>query len=109
MWIVAIAPPDEDTPGMLLAVDDDQRIVGADRVARRSLLFDDRGLQAGISLWTMFERDLELFRRRERTDVATRLMIAGSNDSRSALVTPPDRTFATWRSATVLLCTRARA
>ena len=100
MWIVAIAPPDEDTPGMLLAVDDDQRIVGADRVARRSLLFDDRGLQAGISLWTIFERDLELFRRRERTDVAARLVIAGSNDSRSALVTPPDRTFATWRSAT---------
>ena len=85
---------------MLLAVDDDQRIVGADRVARRSFLFDDRGLQAGISLWTIFERDLELFRRRERTDVAARLVIAGSNDSRSALVTPPDRAFAPWRSAT---------
>jgi hypothetical protein len=34
---------------------------------------DDRGLQDGISLWTMFKQDLELFRRKDRADISTRL------------------------------------
>jgi transcriptional regulator of acetoin/glycerol metabolism/AraC-like DNA-binding protein len=89
-WIVAVAPPEGGVPGMLLAIDGNQRIVGANRVARTSLLLDDRGLRAGISLWTIFERDLDLFRRKDRTDICTRLVVAGSNDSRPALVTPPD-------------------
>ena len=66
---------------MLLAIDGNQRIIGANRVARRSLLLDDRGLHAGISLWSIFERDLDLFRRKDRTDTSVRLLIAGSNDS----------------------------
>lgn len=99
-WIVAIAPPKEGAPGLLLAVDDSQRIVGANRVARTSLLLDDRGLEAGVSLWTIFERDLELFRHKDRNDLARRLVIAGSNDNRSALVTPPDQTLASWRNPT---------
>ena len=85
---------------MLLAVDGNQRIVGANRAARTSILLDDRRLEAGISLWTIFERDPELFRRNNSADIATRLVIAGSNDSRSALVTPPDQTFAALRNAT---------
>ena len=44
-WIVAVAPPEGGASGMLLAVDGDQRITGANRVARRSLLLDDRGLR----------------------------------------------------------------
>jgi len=88
-WIVAVAPPEGDGLGMLLAIDGNQRIVGANRLARTSLLLDDRGLRAGISLWTIFERDLDLFRRKDLTDICTRLLLAGSNDSRPALVTPP--------------------
>ena len=75
---------------MLLAVDRSQRIIGADRVARTSLILDDRGLQAGLSLWSIFERDMDLFRRQDRTDISARLLIAGSDDSRPALVTPPE-------------------
>jgi AraC-like DNA-binding protein len=75
---------------MLLAIDGNQRIIGANRVARTSLMLDDRGLQAGTSLWSIFERDIDLFRRQDRTDISARLLIAGSNDSRPALVTPPD-------------------
>jgi transcriptional regulator of acetoin/glycerol metabolism len=90
-WIVAVAPPEGGIRGMLLAVDGNQRIVGANRVARTSLLLDDRGLGAGVSLWTIFERDLDLFRRRDRSDISTRLLLAGSYDSRPALVTPPDQ------------------
>ena len=88
-WIIAVAPPEGGALGMLLAVDGDQRIVGANRVARRSLLLDDHGLRAGVSLWTIFERNLDLFRRKDVADIGTRLLLAGSNDSRPALVTPP--------------------
>ena len=48
-WIVAVAPPEGGGAGMLLAIDGNQRIVGANRVARTSLMLDDRGPRAGIS------------------------------------------------------------
>jgi transcriptional regulator of acetoin/glycerol metabolism/AraC-like DNA-binding protein len=98
-WVIVIASPGADAPGLLLAVDGDQRVVGANRAARRSLLLDDRGLQDGVSLWTMFKQDLELFRRKDRADIATRLVIADSHESRPALVTPPIQPFADWRNA----------
>jgi len=92
-WIVAVAPPEGGVIGMLLAIDGNQRIIGANRAARTSLMLDDRGLRAGVSLWTIFERNLGLFRRKDRTDISTRLLVAGSHDSRPALVTPPDHTM----------------
>jgi AraC-like DNA-binding protein len=90
-WIVAVAPPEGGASGMLLAVAGNQRIIGANRAARTSLMLDDRGLQAGTSLWSIFERDIDLFRRQDGTDISARLLIAGSDDSRPVLVTPPDR------------------
>jgi AraC-like DNA-binding protein len=108
-WIVAIAARVEGSAGILLAVDGHQRIVGANHFARTSLLLDDRGLQAGVSLWTIFEPDPDLFRRRDITDIGARLVIAGSNDSRSALVTPPVPSLAGSRNITnVALHTRPR-
>jgi AraC-like DNA-binding protein len=92
-WIVAVAPPEGRAMGMLLAIDGNQRIVGANRAARTSLLLDDRGLRAGVSFWTIFERDLELFRRKDRTDIYAQLLVAGSRDNCPALVTPPDLTL----------------
>src|SRR5262249_724403 len=92
-WIVAVVPPDGQSTGMLLAVDGDQRIVGANRAARRTLLLDDRGLQAGVTLWKFFERNLDLFRRKNGTDLCTPLLIAGSSDSCPALITPPNQTM----------------
>jgi hypothetical protein len=44
---------------MLLAIDGNQHIIGANRVARASLMLDDRGLQAGTSLWSIFERNID--------------------------------------------------
>src|SRR5260221_10721069 len=88
-WIVAVAPPEGGASGMLLAIDGNQRIIGANRVARTSLMLDDRGLQAGTSLWSIFERNIDLFRRQHRGDISARLLIAGSDDSRPVLVTPP--------------------
>jgi transcriptional regulator of acetoin/glycerol metabolism/AraC-like DNA-binding protein len=98
-WIIAIASPGEAASGMLLAVDGDQRVIRANRIARRSFLLDDRALQAGVSLWTMFKQDPELFRRKDSADIATRLVIAGSHESRSVLVTPPIQPFAHSRNA----------
>jgi AraC-like DNA-binding protein len=74
---------------MLLAVDGNQCIVGANRAARLSLVLDDRGLRSGISFWRIFEQDLDLFRRKDRTDICKRLLVAGSDDSQLVLVTPP--------------------
>jgi AraC-like DNA-binding protein len=90
-WIVAVAPPEGGAPGMLLAIDGNQRIMGANRFARTSLMLDERGLRAGTSLWSIFERNVDIFRHQHGTDFPVRLLIAGSNDGRPALVTPPDQ------------------
>jgi transcriptional regulator of acetoin/glycerol metabolism/AraC-like DNA-binding protein len=108
-WIIAVSPLEDGEPGMLLAVDGNQRIVGANRAARTSLLLDDQKLRTGISLWGFFERDLGLFRRKDIADVATRLTIAGSSETWPALVTPPENTLDARRSRTsAALHTRPR-
>ena len=108
-WIVAISPIEDHEPGMLLAVDGNQRIVGANRAARTSLLLDNQRLRTGVSLWTFFERDLALFRRMDMADVAARLTIAGSNEAWPALVTPPDSALgARIRGTSAALQTRPR-
>src|ERR1700756_3496242 len=67
-WIIATVPPEEGTRGMLLAVDGNQHIIGADRTARTSLLLDEYRLRNGLRLWTLFNRDPTLFRHREPGD-----------------------------------------
>src|SRR6476661_7773985 len=108
-WIVAVASSEGDAPGMLLAIDGNQRIIGENRVASRSLLLDDRGLRAGTSLWSIFERDLDLFRRQDRGDTSARLLFAGSNDSRPALVTPPEPASGSSNPTNYNLHTRPRS
>jgi len=109
-WIVAIAPPDDGAAAMLLAADGNQRIAGANRAARATFLLDDRNLQAGGSLWNIFERDRTLFRRNDSTDMVTRLVIAGSDEAWPALVTPPARNLSPGRNAASLaLHTRPRS
>jgi transcriptional regulator of acetoin/glycerol metabolism/AraC-like DNA-binding protein len=109
-WIVAVAPPDEGATGMLLAADGNQRVVGANRTARTSLLLDDRALRAGVNLWSLFEQDSALFRRKDTTDIPTLLVIADSDETRPALVTPPERISGGWQStASTALHTRPRS
>jgi transcriptional regulator of acetoin/glycerol metabolism len=99
-WIVAVTPPNEGATGMLLAADGNQRVVGANRTARTSLLLDDRTLRAGVSLWSFFEHDHALFRRKDTTDIPAVLVIAGSDETRPALLTPPEKNSGVWQSAT---------
>jgi transcriptional regulator of acetoin/glycerol metabolism len=107
-WIVAVAPAEGGASGMLLAIDGNQRIIGANRVARTSLMLDDRGLQAGTSLWSIFERNIDLFRHQHQGDISARLLIAGSDESRPALVTPPDPRSASSHPTNCNLHTRPR-
>ena len=98
-WIVAVAPPEEGATGMLVALDNNQRIVGANRTARTSLLLDDYRLRTGVSLWTVFERDPRLFRRKDVADIPTQLIVADSDETWPALVTPPESGRAAWQQA----------
>ena len=107
-WIVAVSPLEDGEPEMLFAVDGDQRIVGANRAARNSLLLDDQRLRTGVSLWTLFERDPTLFRRKDTVDFATRLIIAGSDETWPALATPPQSTLGARNPMSAALHTRPR-
>jgi AraC-like DNA-binding protein len=94
-WIVAMAPPEEGDTGMLLALG----IVGANRTARTSMLLDDHRLRTGVSLWNIFERDPRLSRRKDVADIPTQLIVAGSDETWPALVTPPESGRAAWQQA----------
>jgi transcriptional regulator of acetoin/glycerol metabolism/AraC-like DNA-binding protein len=107
-WIVAIAVPEDEAPTMLLAVDSGQRITGADRFARATFLLDDEMLHAGVSLWSIFERDLAPFRRKETSDVATVLVFAGSTEPFAALVTPPENASGARNVTSIALHARPR-
>jgi AraC-like DNA-binding protein len=109
-WIVAIAPDEDRSAALLLAVDSNQRIAGANRAARAALLLDDQRLQAGVSLWNLFERNHALFRRHDWADIPTRLVIAGSDETWPALLTPPERRSGAGRNtANLALHTRPRS
>jgi hypothetical protein len=56
-WVIAMAPPDGGDYGMLLAVDGQQRIVGADRHAGSTLSASNVDLGSGPTLWALFEKD----------------------------------------------------
>jgi AraC-like DNA-binding protein len=88
-WIVATRPPDAPAGGMLIAVDRDLQVVGADRYARRAPSPLGQEQPAGLGLWAVFERDDRLFRRATRGDSWVELTPKGGADSWPAIVTPP--------------------
>jgi AraC-like DNA-binding protein/PAS domain-containing protein len=89
-WIVALAPLEGDRAAALLAVDGDQRVVGANRVARAMLSLDDTKLREGMSLWSIFERNADLLRSNQGLAFRGQLVIADGNVAVSALVTAPE-------------------
>ena len=88
-WVIAALPSDEAIPALLLAVDDDQRIVGADRVARSAFALDNGKLNSGVHLSVLFEYSLSFFRRRGGQDLPVHLARVGRDDHWRALITPP--------------------
>ena len=88
-WVIAAMPADESAPGLLLAADQDQCIVGADRPARAEFRLDDKSSAAGTHLSTLFEFSAYLFRKRGGQDIPVLLTRTGSPDKWRLLLTPP--------------------
>jgi AraC-like DNA-binding protein len=89
-WILAAAPADDLGSSLLLAIDDQQSIIGGDQAARKFFALRDKSLADGISLSAVFAYDRSLFRRTADRDIPLRLTSAGG-DGRAwrALLTSP--------------------
>jgi AraC-like DNA-binding protein len=88
-WNIAAAPCGSSDLAVLIAVDNDQRILGADQIARRTFSLNDEVLSRGVALATIFECDSSIFRCKQMQDVAARLLRTGTDDPWNALITPP--------------------
>ena len=89
-WILAAAPSDDFGSSVLLAIDDQQSIIGGDQAARKSFALSDKSLADGIPLSAAFAYDRSLFRRTADRDIPIRLTSAvGDGHTWSALLTPP--------------------
>jgi AraC-like DNA-binding protein len=109
VWTIAAAPFDDSSPAVLLAIDSDLRIVGADRVARTTFALDDESLSRGTFLSTIFQYDRSVFHCKHEQDVATRFSKIGDGESWQALITPPLCGSRGWRSpAEVAIHSRPR-
>ena len=100
-WNIAAAPcGSSSNVAVLLAVDNDQRILGADQIARRAFSLKDEVLNRGVALATIFEYDSSIFRCKRMQDVAARLLRTGTDEPWNALITPPACRVSGWCSPT---------
>ena len=86
-WILCAIAPTRSQP-ILLAVESDERVVGADRHARAALDIDDQQLTAGLSLWRFFDRSPSLFAWKS-SDGFAKLMRLGESAPWHVVFTPP--------------------
>ena len=109
VWTIAAAPFDDSSPALLLAVDTDLRIVGADRVARTTFGLRDESLNGAVHLSAIFDYDRSVFRCNRDLDAAARFMCVGTDEGWHALITPPLCGSTGWRSpADVAIHSRPR-
>ncbi len=109
-WILAAAPSDDFESSVLLAIDDQQSIIGGDQGARKFLALSDKSLADGIPLSVAFAYDRSLFRRTADRDIPVCLMSA-NGDGRwwTVLLTPPlSRSKVARSSAESVFHSRAR-
>jgi AraC-like DNA-binding protein len=104
-WILAAAPSDDLESSLLLAIDDQQSVIGGDQAARRFFALSDKSLVEGFPLSAAFAYDRSLFRRTADRDIPVRLMSArGDGRWWSALLTPPlsrSKVARSWAEAVV--------
>jgi AraC-like DNA-binding protein len=100
VWNIAAAHCGDSDVAVLLAVDNDQRILGADQIARRVFSLNDEVLNRGMPLATIFECDSSIFRCKRMQDVAARLLRTGTDDPWNVLITPPACRMNGWCSPT---------
>jgi AraC-like DNA-binding protein len=99
-WNIAAAPCGGSEVTVLLAVDNDQRILGADQMARRVFSLNDEVLIRGTALTTIFEYDSSFFRCKRMHDTAARLLRTGTDEPWNALITPPACSVSGWCTPT---------
>jgi AraC-like DNA-binding protein len=108
-WNIAAAPSGDSDRAVLLAVDNDQRILGADNVARSVFELNDQKLNRGLTLAAILEYDPSLFRCKRMQDIAARLLRTGTEEPWSVLITPPVCGMSGWCSQTdALIYSRPR-
>ncbi len=87
-WTIA-ALPSSNEPALLLAVDEHQWLLGADRIARDVLDLDDEKIASGVSLAAAFDFDPSIFRKNSDSDIPARFTRSGRGGWWYALLTPP--------------------
>jgi transcriptional regulator of acetoin/glycerol metabolism len=87
-WIIAVAPH-ADQPGALLAVDREHCVIGADRFARQQFALDQRALESGAGLWTIFSRSGVIMKRGVHSDYPVQLTCVAGGETIFALVSSP--------------------
>jgi AraC-like DNA-binding protein/PAS domain-containing protein len=88
-WNIAAEPLDESVPALLLAIDEDHRVIGADRVARSVFSLDDKRLAGGVPLSALYSYESTIIRANNEQDIVAQLReVDGSREWR-ALITPP--------------------
>jgi len=88
-WTIAAAPFDESRPPLLLAVDKDRRVIGADRVARSVFGLDDERLADGVHLSALYSHQSTIIGHNNGQDIAARLVEPDGSREWRALITPP--------------------
>jgi AraC-like DNA-binding protein len=87
-WVIALAT-EADQSGALLAVDKEHRVIGADHFARRLFALDQRALDEGTGVWTIFSRDNAVLRRGVRSDYPVWLTCVRGGGPLFALISSP--------------------
>ena len=86
-WALSAIPP-AGSQRVLLAVEDDERVVAADRHARAAFAISPEQLAAGLSLWRLFDRSPSIFASRNGDSFA-KLSRAGQPAPWHVVLTPP--------------------
>jgi len=90
LWVIAAVAQGEADKSMLLAIDREQRVVGADHRARQGLEARGRSIQAPCTLSTLFQIHGVNVRAMRYRNVAMTLSGRADGNPWSVLITPPD-------------------
>jgi AraC-like DNA-binding protein len=89
-WVVAALAQGEADKSFLLAIDNAQRVVGADHEARQRPETGERSIQPACTLSAFFQLDGVTMGSVRYGDVAMALLGRADGDSWNVLITPPD-------------------
>jgi AraC-like DNA-binding protein len=89
-WIVAARREDAAHASIILAVDRNRNLIGADHAARKLLETTGRRFERGLSISAFFRGDFTLGPGRRYCDIAVRLQSPDASSPWLAIITPPD-------------------